>query len=135
MGHSTESPYQQLGKSNQNVLSFRELSIANLSSLSGFLASIALSFIHPFAILVFGGNFVVKHTERKVIVDDWIEVPMAAQTGVMFGEVRKQVDRLLQRFLIVDDNHKGATGLDRKRQAMVDGVVRLLSTEPLSYRD
>ena len=76
---------------------------------------------------MFGGNLVVKHTDRKVIVDDWIEIPMAAQTGVMFGQVRKQVGRILQRFLELGD-HKGKAGLDEKRQAMVDGIVRLLSS-------
>jgi hypothetical protein len=76
---------------------------------------------------MFGGNMVVKHTDRKVIVDDWIEIPMAAQTGVMFGQVRKQVGRILQRFLELGDN-KGKAGLDEKRQAMVDGIVRLLSS-------
>jgi hypothetical protein len=75
---------------------------------------------------MFGGSLVVKHTDRKVIVDDWIEIPMAAQTGVMFGQVRKQVDRILQGFLQID-RHKGAARLNEKRRAMVDGIVRLLS--------
>ena len=32
----------------------------------------------------------VKHTEGRVIVEDWIDIPLAVQTGVMFQEVRKQ---------------------------------------------
>lgn len=90
--------------------------------------------MHPFAILVFGGPLVVKHTERKVIVDDWIEIPMAAQTGVMFREVRTQVDRLLQGFLQVKDSKNGTMATttaktSERQRAMVKGVVRLLSTE------
>lgn len=74
---------------------------------------------------------VVKHTERKVVVDDWIEIPMAAQTGVIFREVRKQVDRLLQAFLEVEIKQKNtAHQVVRERQkAMVEGIVNLLSTE------
>jgi len=88
----------------------------------------ATCFVHPFAILLFGGDLMVKHTERRVIMDDWIDIPMAAQTGVMFQEVRKQVDRLLQRFLDVERT-KGTVPLMREQQkAMVEGIVRLLST-------
>ncbi|CAB9507370.1 DExH-box ATP-dependent RNA helicase DExH7, chloroplastic [Seminavis robusta] len=82
-------------------------------------------FIHPFAMLLFGGTVIVKHTERKVIIDDWIEVPMAAQSGVMFREVRAQVEKLLQSFHM--DHHR--TSGNDKRQQMVDGVIGLLSTE------
>jgi hypothetical protein len=82
---------------------------------------------------MFGGTLVVKHTDRKVLVDDWIEIPMAAQTGVMFGEVRKQVDRILQRFLQIDHRPNGSTpGFDEKGQAIVDGIVRLLSSTETS---
>ena len=90
----------------------------------------ANSFVHPFAILIFGGDLVVKHTERRVIMDDWIEIPMAAQTGVIFREVRKQVDRLLQGFLEIQAPKSAAqSGEEERRKAMVEGIVRLLSTE------
>ena len=73
----------------------------------------------------------VKHTERKVVVDDWIEISMAAQTGVIFREVRKQVDRLLQAFLEVEVKQKNAAyqALRERQTAMVEGIVSLLSTE------
>ena len=31
-------------------------------------------FVHPFALLLLGGSVEVKHVDRKVIVDEWIEV-------------------------------------------------------------
>lgn len=97
---------------------------------------IIFSFIHPFAILLFGGDLVVKHTECKVVVDDWIEISMAAQTGVIFREVRKQVDRLLQAFLEVDAKKNSAAHqtVQERQRAMVEGIVSLLSTETTSSR-
>lgn len=85
-------------------------------------------FVHPFAILVFGGELVVKHTERRVIVDDWIELPLAAQTGVMFRELREQVDRLLQTFLDTASSNKRLRS-DERAAAMVKGIIQLLTTE------
>mmetsp|Transcript_12968 Transcript_12968/g.29836 ORF Transcript_12968/g.29836 Transcript_12968/m.29836 type:complete len:1347 (+) Transcript_12968:199-4239(+) len=57
----------------------------------------ATAFAHPFALVLFGGTVVVKHTERLVVVDDWINLDMAAQTGVMMREIRAKVDRTLQK--------------------------------------
>ena len=89
--------------------------------------------MHPFAILVFGGELAVQHTNRKVLVDGWIELPMAAQTGVMFREVRKQVDKLLERFLKVDSKSGyNQSDSDKRYEAVVEGVVRLLTTETAS---
>ena len=92
--------------------------------------------------ILLGGTLVVKHMERKVVVDDWIEIPMAAQTGVMLVEVRKQVDRILmQKFQDMDrrHHHQGPImiGLDNRDKhtssdksesiIMMNGIVRLLS--------
>jgi hypothetical protein len=69
---------------------------------------------------------VVQHTNRNVVVDGWIQLSMAAQTGVMFREVRKQVDKLLEQFLKVES---GKTDVSKERyEAVVDGVVSLLTT-------
>ena len=78
---------------------------------------------------------VVKHTERKVVVDDWIELSMAAQTGVIFREVRKQVDRLLQDFLDIEAQTKRNThpAVQERQRAMVDVIVSLLSTETTKF--
>lgn len=71
----------------------------------------------------------MQHTNRKVVVDAWIELPMAAQTGVMFREVRKQVDKLLERFLTIGSKDRGVQGTNEQYEAFVQGVVRLLTTD------
>ena len=70
----------------------------------------------------------MKHTERKVILDDWIELPLAAQTGVMFREVRKQLEHILQGFL--DTKLSSPLSSEGRAKDMIDGIVRLLSTDP-----
>ena len=92
-----------------------------------------LSFVHPFAILLFGGELAVQHTYRKVLVDGWIELALAAQTGVMFREVRKQVDKLLERFLKVESKHNSSHESDERYEAVVDGVVSLLTTDTANF--
>ena len=55
------------------------------------------AFIHPFVLCLFGGSVVVKHTERRVVVDGWMEISMAAQVGVFLREIRTQLDLILQK--------------------------------------
>jgi HrpA-like RNA helicase len=55
--------------------------------------------IHPYSLLLFGGPLVVKHQERKVLVGEWIEVPVAAQTGVLFRELRVKMDDMLKQMM------------------------------------
>ena len=55
--------------------------------------------IHPCSLLLFGGPLVVKHQERKVLVGDWIEIPVAAQTGVLFRKLRVKLDAMLQQMM------------------------------------
>lgn len=54
---------------------------------------------HPFSLLLFGGPLLVKHQDRKVLVGDWIEVPVAAQTGVLFRELRVKMDDMLKQMI------------------------------------
>jgi hypothetical protein len=79
--------------------------------------------VHPFALLLFGGHVVVKHTERLVIVDEWMRINMSAQTGVMLREIRKQVDVLLQK-MIERANTKEVRELDG---VVLDGIISILS--------
>ncbi len=79
--------------------------------------------MHPFALLLFGGHVVVKHTERLVIVDEWMRINMSAQTGVMLREIRKQVDVLLQK-MIERANTKEVRELDG---VVLDGIISILS--------
>lgn len=86
-------------------------------------------FVHPFALMLFGGSIVVKHTERKVCLDEWIEVGMAAKTGVMFRELRKQVDHLLKA-VIEDTDSSSSKSATREMEAtkMVNGIVQLIAS-------
>jgi ATP-dependent RNA helicase DHX29 len=79
-------------------------------------------FVHPLALLLFGGSVAVKHLDRKVIVDDWIEIGMAASTGVMMRELRRQVNGLLKEMIEDVDSY------EKKQQGanMVDGIVKIL---------
>lgn len=79
--------------------------------------------MHPFALLLFGGHVVVKHTERLVIVDEWMRINMSAQTGVMLREIRKQLDVLLQK-MIERANTKEVRELDG---VVLDGIISILS--------
>ncbi|KAG7344991.1 ATP-dependent helicase HrpA [Nitzschia inconspicua] len=55
--------------------------------------------VNAIPLILFGGVVVVKHTERKVVVDNWIEIDMAAQVGVLLLQLRRQMDILLQDLL------------------------------------
>ena len=75
--------------------------------------------IHPLTLILFGGDVVVKHLERKVLVDEWIELDLAAQTGVMFRELRRKLDVLLLSLVEKADSRSG--------DDMVDGIVKLIT--------
>ena len=89
-------------------------------------------FVHPFALLIFGRSVVVKHLERKVVVDDWIELGIAAQTGVMFRELRKQVDALLKSMISISKKPRDDSS-EKKAAIMIDGIINLLSSESVSF--
>lgn len=74
--------------------------------------------IHPFSLLLFGGSIQVKHLDRKVIVDDWIELDIAAQTGVMFRELRQKLNTVLAEKIESPDAEAGE---------IIQGIVHLLS--------
>ena len=81
-------------------------------------------FVNPFALLLFGGTVAVKHTERLVVVDDWIKIGMAAQMGVVMRELRKQVDVLLQQ--MIESSESSET--EKIGSNMVQGIVHILSS-------
>ena len=80
----------------------------------------ATSPIHSFALLLFGGTVQVCHLDRKVFVDDWIELKVAAQTGVMFRELRRKLNLVLTERIESPDSQQD--------QEIVDGIVQLLLT-------
>jgi len=73
------------------------------------------TFVHPIALILFGGSVVVKHTERTVTIDEWMNITMAAQTGCILRELRKKMNLLLQGMIecsAVNDS------------ALIDGIVK-----------
>lgn len=75
--------------------------------------------VSSFALVLFGGNVVVKHLERQVVVDDWIVLPLAAQTGVMLRDLRKNLNSVLE------DRISQTVGGDGDH--LIDGISDLLS--------
>jgi HrpA-like RNA helicase len=81
-------------------------------------------FVHPFALLLFGGALEVRHAERRVIVDNWIELSLAAKTGVIFAELRRHIDAMLEAAVQSADG----SFLDKQDVAnIVQAIVGLLS--------
>lgn len=76
------------------------------------------AFVHPYSLLLFGGPLVVKHQDRKVLVGDWVEVPVAAQTGVLFRELRVKMDAMLRK--MIDD--------PKENSDLASGIVNLIQS-------
>ncbi|XP_071120000.1 ATP-dependent RNA helicase dhx29-like [Mytilus edulis] len=55
--------------------------------------------VSPFSLLLFGGDIHVQHTAQLVTVDDRIKFRTYAKTGVIFRELRKLLDELLDKKL------------------------------------
>jgi ATP-dependent RNA helicase DHX29 len=79
------------------------------------------AFVSPFCLMLFGSDFQVLHTERKVLVDGWILLPASAKTGGMFREIRNGLDDLLTS-LIQDSYSSNAVA-----SSVIDAIVRLLA--------
>ena len=55
--------------------------------------------IKPYAILLFASGdkaLQVKHLDRQVVVNGWIQLSVAAKTGVMFRELRSKLNGVLE---------------------------------------
>ena len=83
----------------------------------------ATAFVHPLALILFGTNVIVKHTERLVIVDDWIQITMAPQTSVMLREIKKQVRSVLEK-MIDGSNTREIGDIEMK---MIEGLCKILT--------
>lgn len=88
-------------------------------------------FVDPFSIMLFGSTIDVKHLERIVRVDDWIELRAAAKTGVTVREIRKQVESLLKGVIenVGADLDSSGQGL---QAATITGIVKLLESSSSS---
>jgi HrpA-like RNA helicase len=73
------------------------------------------AFVNPFCLMLFGSSIQVRHTSRKVLVDDWIDLSVAADIGVVFRELREHLDDMLTDKILTS-----------KAAALVDIIAELL---------
>ena len=113
---SSNAAKKRFGSSENWVVFHEKFGTPNRTSVS------TTCFVHPIVLLLFGGSVVTKHVERLVIVDDWMQVGMAAQTGVILSELRKQVDLLLQKMVERAD----VSMMEKSDAIMIDGIINIL---------
>jgi hypothetical protein len=56
-------------------------------------------------------------------VDDWIQIKMAAQTGVMAQELKKQLDTVLQQMI----HRADTTDIDQSEMRMIEAISQILT--------
>lgn len=85
------------------------------------------SFVSPFCLMIFCSKLQVLHTERKVLIDDWIELPAAAKSGIIFREIRDGLNDLLTS--VIEDSHSSDRDslLSSWAQDVITMIVKLLS--------
>ncbi|KAM3367500.1 hypothetical protein ACQJBY_016223 [Aegilops geniculata] len=54
------------------------------------------SVISPYSLLLFGGSMVIQHQDGVVIIDGWLRLTAAAQTAVLFKQLRITLDAVLK---------------------------------------
>ena len=69
----------------------------------------------------------MKHVIRKVVVDDWIEVNISAQVGVMFRELKSALSHVIK-----DRMNKDTS--DERAAMIIDGICRLFIIEGIENR-
>lgn len=122
--HKKERIHFHSSSVNHNVLHLRSEWIAFFEKFATSRVYIsATSFVKPFGLMLFGKSIIVRHLERKVVVDDWIELKIAAQTGVAFRELRHEIEGILKEMI----ENAGAKNTNADR--MIGGIVELLSIE------
>jgi len=84
-------------------------------------------FVGSMPLLLFGGPLVVKHTDRIVVVDEWMEIEMAAQIGVMLKELRRQVENLLLKLVVVNNKDKDNESSSSGEKDVIHSIVDILS--------
>ena len=68
-----------------------------------------------------------------MVVDDWMEIEMAAQIGVMLQQLRRQIEVLLLKLVVVSSNDnttKGDNGNNASssgKNAIINSIVDILS--------
>ena len=79
--------------------------------------------ITPYPLLLFGGAVKVKHAQQLVTVDGWIEFEASPRVGVLFRQMRQELDRLLLQKLASPTLELALAG------RTIDTIVTLLQEE------
>ena len=56
-------------------------------------------------------------------MDDWIQIKMAAQTGVMAQELKNQLDTVLQQMI----HRADTTDIDQSEMRMIEAISQILT--------
>jgi len=75
--------------------------------------------VPPYSLLMFGGKITVQHEDGTIAVDDWIKFRAQARIGVLCRELRRLLDRLLEK-KIMD------TTLDISNTDVLAGIKKLI---------
>ncbi|ONM17402.1 DExH-box ATP-dependent RNA helicase DExH7, chloroplastic isoform X2 [Zea mays] len=54
------------------------------------------SVVSPYSLLLFGGSMVIQHQTGVVVIDGWLRLSAAAQTAVLFKQLRMTLDAVLK---------------------------------------
>jgi HrpA-like RNA helicase len=85
------------------------------------------AFIPPISLILFGSTLHVLHAERRVRVDDWIDLTASATTGVVFSDVQNRFkDFLTSLFDKLIDTSKTSI-FSEKTESVIGLVAKLLS--------
>lgn len=116
---SVNASKKRFSKDQNWVVFFEKFGTPNRTSVT------TTCFVGSMPLLLFGGPLVVKHTDRIVVVNDWMEIEMAAQIAVMLKELRQQVENLLLKLIVVsdDDDKKSSSG----GKSVITSIVDILS--------
>lgn len=88
------------------------------------------SVVSPYALLLFGGPLVVDHLNNRVVIDEWIEFTCPARTAVLFREMRKRLDEVLE--VLVAKPLAGLANVESQKEgAVVDAIASLLRGEEI----
>lgn len=81
------------------------------------------SVISPYSLLLFGGSMVIQHQAGVVVIDGWLRLTAAAQTAVLFKQLRITLDAVLKE---LTRKPEMATFVDNE---VVRSIVHLLLEE------
>jgi HrpA-like RNA helicase len=81
-------------------------------------------FIHPFAMLLFGGVIDVQHMKRRVVIDETFEVPLAAKSGITIVKLRKCMDEAIEKYF--SQSAIKASRAGEQIDTLVNGVIEIL---------